>query len=252
MGLLDRISRVFRANLNAAVNTAEDPEKMLEQAVLEMQDNQVQLRQAVAQAIAAQKRLEQQYNQNQTQAADWERKAVLSLQKGEEDLAREALMRKKTFAETAISIKTQLESSAQQVEKLKGNLTTLESKIAEAKTKKEMLIARARAAKANEQINEVMGRVDTTGSLAAFDRMADKVEALEAQSAAVAELAGDKLESQFAALEAGDVEDDMARLKASLGMPQALGTASIVAEALPPAEEAPANLEQSQTLKQES
>lgn len=217
MGLFDRVSRVIRANLNTLVSSAEDPEKILEQTVIDMQEDLMQLRQAVAQAIAAQKRLEQQYNQNQTQAAEWERRAKMALQKGEENLAREALNRKKTFSETAVALKAQVEQSLSQTATLKQQMTALESKISEAKTKKEMLTARARAAKATEQINQAIGRVDTTSSISAFERMEDKVLQMEARSQAVAELAGDQLEGQFAALEAGsDVEDELLRLKAEL------------------------------------
>jgi phage shock protein A len=230
MGLFDRVSRVVRANLNTLVSSAEDPEKILEQTVIDMQEDLMQLRQAVAQAIAAQKRLEQQFNQNQTQAAEWEKRAKLALQKGEEGLAREALNRKKTYAETAVALKTQVEQTLAQTSTLKQQMTGLESKISEAKTKKEMLTARSRAAKATEQINQAMGKVDTNSSISAFERMEDKVLQMEARSQAVAELVGDQLESQFASLEAGgDVEDELLRLKAELE-PKGV---------LPPAEETP-------------
>ncbi len=241
MGLLDRVSRVIRANLNSLVSSAEDPEKLLEQTVIDMQEDLMQLRQAVAQAIAAQKRLEQQFNQNQTQSTEWENRARLALQKGDENLAREALNRKKTYAETAVALKTQVDQSKTQATTLKQQMAALESKIAEAKTKKEMLTARARAAKATEQINRAIGSVDTTSAFSAFDRMEDKVLQLEAQSQAVAELAGDQLESQFAALESGsDVDDELLRLKAELSGGGALPAASTATGALPPAE-APAD-----------
>ena len=136
MGLFDRISRVVRSNLNDIVSNAEDPEKMLEQSVLEMQEDLVQLRQGVAQAIAAQKRSEQQYNQSQNEANKWQRNAQLALQKGDENLARQALERKKSFSENANTIKTTLDSQVGQIDTLKRSLIGLESKISEAKTKK--------------------------------------------------------------------------------------------------------------------
>jgi phage shock protein A len=235
MGLFDRVSRVIRANLNTLVSSAEDPEKILEQTVIDMQEDLVQLRQAVAQAIAAQKRLEQQLKQNLTQSTEWENRARLALQKGEENLAREALNRKKTYAETAVALKNQVDQSQSQATTLKQQMAGLESKIAEAKTKKEMLTARARAAKATEQINKAIGSVDTTSALSAFDRMEDKVQQMEAQSQAVAELAGNQLESQFASLEAGsDVDDELLRLKAELSGGGVLPAASS-SGALPPA-----------------
>jgi phage shock protein A len=217
MGLFDRVSRLVRSNVNSAISQAEDPEKMLEQTVLDMQEELVQFRQAVAQAIASQKRLEQQYNQAQSQANDWYRRAQLALQKGDESLAREALSRKQTFTETANSLKAQLDQSTGQVDTLKRNMTALESKLAEAKTKKEMLKARARAAKATEQLNKTVGQLNTGSAMSTFERMEDKVLQLEAQASATAELTSDTLESQFAMLESGgNVDDELEMMKAQL------------------------------------
>lgn len=217
MGLFDRISRLVRANLNDLVNKAEDPEKILEQAIIDMQEDLVQLRQAVAQAIATQKRSEQQYNQAQSQANQWESRAKLALQKGEEGLAREALQRKKGYTETANTIKLTLDQQLGQVDALKRNLIQLESKISEAKTKKNMLKARAQAAKANEQLQGLLGGINPSGATAAFERMEEKVMQLEARSQAAGELAGSDFESKFVALEAGsDVDDELMALKAAI------------------------------------
>ncbi|SKB15526.1 conserved hypothetical protein [Planktothrix sp. PCC 11201] len=217
MGLFDRISRLVRANLNDLVNKAEDPEKILEQAIIDMQEDLVQLRQAVAQAIATQKRNEQQYNQNQSQANQWESRAKLALQKGEEGLAREALQRKKTYTEAANTIKLTLDQQLAQVDALKRNLIQLESKISEAKTKKNMLKARAQAAKANEQLQGLLGGINPSGATAAFERMEEKVMQLEARSEAAKELGGSDFESKFAALEAGsDVDEELAAMKAQI------------------------------------
>jgi len=217
MGLFDRLSRVVRANLNDMVSKAEDPEKILEQAIIDMQEDLVQLRQAVARSIATQKRTEQQYNKNQSEANNWQQRAQLALQKGDENLAREALQRKKTVADTAATLKGQLEQQTAQVDTLKRNLIALESKISEAKTKKDMLKARVSAAKANEQLQSTIGRLGTSSAMGAFERMEDKVMELEARSQAAHELGGADLESQFAALESGsDVDDELTAMKAQL------------------------------------
>jgi phage shock protein A len=217
MGLFDRVSRVVRSNLNAAVSSAEDPEKILEQAIIDMQEDLVQMRQAVAKAIASQKRVQQQYERAQTEANTWHQRAQLALQKGDENLAREALTRKKTQAETATALKAQLDTQLSQVDQLKKNLIGLESKISEAKTKKDMLKARASAAKANEQLQSTMGNMSTGSAMGAFERMEEKVMMMEAKSQAAAELAGADLESQFAALEAGgDVDAELAAMKAQI------------------------------------
>lgn len=214
MGFFDRIWRVIRANLNALVSKAEDPEKILEQVVLDMQDDLIQLRQAVAQAIATQKRTERQYSQAQTTANDWYQRAQLALQKGADELAREALVRRKSYDETATAMQAQLTQQAGVVDQLKQNMKKLESKISEAKSKKDLYIARARSAKATQQINEMMGNVGTGSAIQAFDRMEEKVLQLEAQSEAITELSMDDLEQRFEKLgQADDIDAELEAMK---------------------------------------
>jgi phage shock protein A len=214
MGLLDRIGRVIRANLGSLVSQAEDPEKILEQTVIDMQDDLIKLRQAVAQAIATQKRTERQYSQNESSAQEWYLRAQLALQKGDENLAREALSRRKSYQETATALKTQLDQQSGIVSQMKENMRVLENKLAEAKTKKDMYIARARSAKASQQINEMMGRMGNNNAYAAFERMEEKVLQFEAQSQAIAELTENTLEKKFAQLESGnDIDAELAAMK---------------------------------------
>jgi len=217
MGLLDRLSRLLRANLNAFVSDAEDPIKILDQSVADMQDDLVKLRQAVGMAIASQKRLENQAGQSKEQIKNWFLRAELALKKGEEDLAREALIRKKTFQETYESLSTQFQTQNVQVEKLKKSLHLLERKIAEARTKKDMLKARAQAAKAQQQIQSAVGDLGGKSAMDAFEKMEDKVEALEASGQAALELAGEDLESKFVALEGNcDIEKELETLRIKL------------------------------------
>jgi phage shock protein A len=195
----------------------EDPVKILDQSVADMQSDLVKLRQAVALAIASQKRHSNQSEQAEAQAKTWYERAELALKKGEEDLAREALTRRKTFQETATSLGAQVKSQVGQVGTLKKSLVALEGKIAEAKTKKDMLKARAQAAQAQQQLQSAVGSIGTNSAMAAFERMEEKVEAMEATGQAAAELAGTDLESQFAALEGGnDVDDDLEALRNQL------------------------------------
>lgn len=217
MGLIDRILRVIRANLNNLVGQAEDPEKILEQAVEEMQQDLIGLRQAVAQSIATQKRTERQASQAQATADEWYNRAQLALSKGDENLAREALTRRKSYQETAIAMQSQLSQQSGVVSKLKDNMRSLESKISEAKTKKDLYIARARSAQASQKIQEMLGNVGTGSALSAFEKMEEKVSQLEAQSEALQELGSDDLEKRYAALEAGDdIDAELAALKASI------------------------------------
>ncbi|MCC3407582.1 MAG: PspA/IM30 family protein [Microcoleus sp. PH2017_10_PVI_O_A] len=217
MGLFDRLWRVIRANINSLVGAAEDPEKILEQAVMDMQEDLIQLRQAVAGAIAAQKRTERQCSQAESTAAEWYQRAQLALQKGEEHLAREALTRKKSYQETATAMKASLGQQNAVVAQLKENMRSLESKISEAKSKKDMYIARARSAKASERLQEMMGNLSTGSALSAFEKMEEKVMQLEARSEAIAELGTNDLEKKFLSLEAaGDVDAELAAMKTQM------------------------------------
>jgi phage shock protein A len=217
MGLFDRLWRLIRANVNDLVSKAEDPEKLLEQAILDMQEDLIQMRQAVAQAIATQKRTERQSSQASSTAEEWYRRAQLALQKGDDNLAREALTRRKSYQDTADAMKAQLDQQLVVVNQLKQNLMKLESKISEARTKKDLLIAKARSAKASQQINEMLGRTTTGGAIDAMNRMEEKVLQLEAQAEAVADLGSDDLERRIASLgEADDVEAELAALKTQM------------------------------------
>jgi phage shock protein A len=217
MGLIDRILRVIRANLNSLLGNAEDPEKILEQTVMEMQDNLVQMRQGVAQAIATQKRTERQANQAQITAEEWYRRAQLALQQSNEPLAREALTKRRAYQETANALSSQIEQQNNIVAQMKKDMRTLELKISEAKTKKDMYIARARSAEASVRLQEMLDGVSATSSLSAFERMEDKVLQIEAQSEALAQLSGDDLQKKFASLESqNDIDAEVAAMKVQL------------------------------------
>ena len=222
MGLLDRFFRVVRASLNDTLNGAEDPEKVLEQTTADMQENLLQLRQAVAVAIATQKRSERQYDQARTQAREFYNRAQSALQKGNENLAREALNRRQSYLETANALEGQLQQQQNSVQQLKTNMRTLESKIAQARTQKDMYIARARSAKASQKLNEMMTQMNG----GTFDKVEDKILSMEADAAAAAELnqlSQDSLEKKFSALESGknSVDDELAALKSRLQLPEA-------------------------------
>ena len=218
MSLFDRLGRVIKGNLNDLISKAEDPEKILEQAVIEMQDNAVKMRQALATAIATQKKTELQYKKNQQQVNTWQERAELAISKGDENLAREALIRKKPFAESCKTLEVQLQQQNEVVDNLKRDARVLEGKIVEAKSKKDMLKARANAAKAQKESRDLLTGIDTGSSLSAFERMEDKVMQLEAESQVAGELEGGvSVDEQFRQLEAGqDVEDELALLKAKL------------------------------------
>lgn len=215
MGLIDRIRRVVRANLNSFMSSAEDPEKILEGVVMEMQDNLLQLRQMVAQAIATQKRIQRQQAQAQSTAEEWYRRAQLALQQGNEPLARSSLTQRQAYQKTTTELSTQVEQQNTLVDKLKKDMRTLELKIAEAKNKKDMYIARARSAEASYRLQEMLG--EAKSSRQAFERMEEKVMQLEAQAEAIALTSTDDLVDKFASLQSSnDVDAQLQAMKGQL------------------------------------
>ncbi|XP_017217549.1 membrane-associated protein VIPP1, chloroplastic [Daucus carota subsp. sativus] len=216
MNLFDRFARVVKSYANAVISSLEDPEKVLEQTVIEMSDDLIKMRQSTAQVLASQKRLENKYKAAQQASEDWYRKAQLALQKGEEDLAREALKRRKSNADNATALKAQFDQQKVVVESLVSNTRLLESKIQEAKSKKDTLKARAQSAKTATKVNEMLGSVNTSSALGAFEKMEEKVLAMESQAEALGQLTTDDLDGKFAMLETSSVDDDLANLKKEL------------------------------------
>ena len=210
MGLIDRIQRVIRANLNSFMSSAEDPEKIMEGVVMQMQDNLIELRQAVAQAIATQKRTERQTAQADSTAEEWYRRAQLALQQDNEPLARDALTKRRAYLETSTALSTQIEQQKTVVTKMKDDMRTLEQKINEVKTKKDLYIARARSAQASYRLQEMLSEVSSTDSLKAFERMEEKVLQLEAKSIAIAVSNPISLESD------NDVDAELVAIKEQL------------------------------------
>ncbi|KAL3833880.1 hypothetical protein ACJIZ3_008616 [Penstemon smallii] len=216
MNLFDRFARVVKSYANAVISTFEDPEKILEQTVIEMNDDLIKMRQATAQVLASQKQLQNKYKAAEQASEEWYRKAQLALGKGEEDLAREALKRRKTYADNANAMKTQLDQQKGVVDNLVSNTRLLESKIQEAKSKKDTLKARAQSAKTASKVSEMLGNVNTSSALSAFEKMEEKVMAMESQAEALNQLSSDELEGKFALLETSSVDDDLANLKKEL------------------------------------
>lgn len=221
MSVLSRISTVFKANVNDALNSAEDPEKILNQLTVEMNAQLVDTKQKVAGAIADEKRLQRQYQEATDQAKEWEGKATTAVENERDDLAREALARRNEAQQLAGEYKIQWDKQRQAVGQLKEHLSDLERKIGEANRKKQLLIARQKRAKAQKAIHETMAGMKDSSAFDTFDRMEQKVGDMEARADAAAEMADfekDSLEDEFAALEkTGNVEDDLAALKAKVG-----------------------------------
>ncbi|KAL2924439.1 Membrane-associated protein VIPP1 chloroplastic [Bienertia sinuspersici] len=234
MNLFDRFARVVKSYANAVLSTFEDPEKILEQTVIEMNEDLTKMRQSTAQVLASQKQLENKYKSSQQASEDWYKRAQLALSKGDEELAREALKRRKSYAENASALKAQLDQQKTVVESLVSNTKLLESKIQEAKSKKDTLKARAQSARTSTKVSEMVGKVNTSGALAAFEKMEEKVMAMESEADALNQLSSDDLEGKFALLESTSVDEDLASLKSTLSSDSEKGQ-------LPPGRTAVAN-----------
>lgn len=218
MALLERVSTLVRANLNDLIDKAEDPEKMIKQVILDMQNQLLQVKTQVAIAIADQHLLEKKQKENEDKVAEWMRKAELAVDKKEDDLARASLQRVESYGELTENFKQQLSDQKAQVENLKSALRQLEQKLTEAQAKSDVLIAQHRRARAVGKANDArMASVDGSKA-AAFDRMKRKVAHSEAVSQAKSEIASDNLDDRLAALEKEDrIEQLLAELKSKRG-----------------------------------
>jgi phage shock protein A len=206
MGIFDRLKTVISSNVNDMISKAENPEKMLNQMVVDMNEQLIESKKAVAMAIADEKRLEREVLENKAKAEDWEKKAMLAVRAQRDDLAKEALLRKQEHEAYVGQLATQWQAQKASVEKLKESLRALQSKIEEASRKKNILVARAKRAEAQEKINKTMSSIaGNKSAFDTFDRMAKKIDELEARTEAQKELedasSGATLEKQFAALE---------------------------------------------------
>jgi len=215
MALLERVSTLIRANLNDLIDKAEEPEKMIKQVILDMQNQLMQVKTQVAIAIADEHVLEKKLQESEEKTAEWNRKAEMAVDKKQDDLARVALERSVSYRQMADGFRQQVADQKVQVENLKTALQKLEQKLAEAQAKKDLLIAQHRRARAQAKANDAQFATSEQSTAATFERMQDKVRHSEAVSQAKAELFKDDVSERLAALEKEDqIEKMLAELKA--------------------------------------
>ncbi len=215
MALLERVATLVRANINDLVDKAEDPEKMIKQVILDMQNQLLQVKTQVAIAIADEHLLEKKQKENEAASADWMRRAELAVDKKQDDLARAALERSVSYRDMAAGFKNQVADQKMEVENLKAALRKLEQKLAEAQSKADVLVARQRRSRAVSRAAEAGRTMGDDSRAAAFDRMKHKVARVEEVSTARADIAGDTVEDQLTALEREDaIEQLLTEIKA--------------------------------------
>lgn len=239
--LFDRFTRVVKGNMNTFIKAWEDPEKVMNQALDDMQSDLIKVRQTYAEVSATQRRLNTRKLQYETVAADWYRRAQLALENGKEPLAKEALTRREEALQEAMATQEQMDTQSVSIDKLYEGMQALESKILDAKSKKDQMIARAKTAKSTQKVNDMLSGLTGKTSMDAFNRMEEKVMALEAAAEASAEgtttlllttasgtqqqnkgsSSSSDVEMQFRLLEASDaVEKELEKLKETMVLPE--------------------------------
>lgn len=222
MAIFNRIGTLLKSNVNDAINRAEDPEKMLNQMLLDMQGQMVEAKKQVAVAIADEKRLQKQFETEKQLSVEWEKKAMLAIKAGNDELAKQALMRKTEHEKLAVGYEQQWTAQKTSVDQLKTALQSLNSKIEEAKRKKNLLVARAKRAEAQKTIAETLDGISSTSAFDTMSRMEEKINKAEAEAQATYELAqstsGDDLQAKFDELGKVEADDALAALKAKMGI----------------------------------
>ncbi|MDP3278029.1 MAG: PspA/IM30 family protein [Deltaproteobacteria bacterium] len=223
MGIIGRLAQLIKSNLNDLISKSEDPEKMLNQVILEMNGQLTDAKKQVALAIGDEKRLGKQYEASKASADEWERKAMMAVRAGDDELAKEALQRHREDESIAQEYRSQWEKQRESVNKLRGSLQQLNSKIEEAKRKKNVLNARFKRAQAQKAIQETIAGLNDNSAFDTMNRMEEKIVAAEAEADAMSEVAehhtGDLLAQKFKDLENNRGADmALAELKAKMGV----------------------------------
>jgi phage shock protein A len=221
MAILERVSTLVRANLNDLIDRAEDPEKMIKQVILDMENQLLQVKTQVAISMADQHLLQKKQTEHEDRAAEWMRKAELAVDKQQDDLARAALERYQSFTKMAETYSRQAEDQRQQVDTLRKALAQLDQKLSEARAKSDLLVAQHRRARALGNANDAQLVIGGRGPAAGFDRMEQKVHRAEAISQAKSALVAEDVDRRFDAIEK---EDEVGRLLDALKARRASGS----------------------------
>ena len=217
MPIFEKLRRIFNSNINDLLDRVEDPEKILNQLLEDMQHELKEVKIQVAAAIRDANKFEAQYKENLESAEKWEKRAIVFIQNGDDGRAKEALRRKRSAEDLAAGFREQFEAQQESVSVLKDGLITLEQKIEEAKNKRALLIARQRRAEAERAIHQTVSGMSDSSALNAFDRIEGKVLDAEAEAEALSEMRQPSLDEEFDKLDKKDeIDDELAKLKARL------------------------------------
>lgn len=218
MSIITRITTLINANINAMIDAAEDPEKMVEEYLRQMRAELSEARAATAMAMADETKLRAHFEQNKTQTEDWQRKAQMAVQRGDDELAREALLRRNNAQKLADNYNSQWDAQHDQVQELRTALAKLEAKISEAEAKRDLIIAKTRRAATQEAITSTMNSIQGASAEGGLTRMEAAADERLAKASAMAELSNQDLDTRFSDLEnQQQVDTDLADLKKQMG-----------------------------------
>ena len=216
MGIFSRFTDIVNSNINAILDKAEDPEKMVRLIIQEMEDTLVEVRSASAKTLANKKEIANQIAKHESDANDWEAKAELALSKDREDLARAALQEKKKSAEAGEALSKELAIVDEQISKLQDEIGQLQEKLADAKSRQKAIIMRQKTASSRLEVKKTLDSTKVDNAMGRFEQYERKIDDLESQVEAY-DLGKKTLQDEFAELEASDkVEDELAALKAKV------------------------------------
>lgn len=219
MSLLDRVKDLMSANLNDLLSSAEDPEKMANEYLRQLDEQYYQAKSDVAQAMADENRLHQKMLEHQAEVQKWQTNAETALRAGKEDLAKQALVRKTQAQSLANQYEQQFKAQDEQVDALEDALALLEVRISETKARRDLIIAKKNRAQTQESIQSTARAMSKVTALDKLDALEDRVDDQLAKAEAMAELETDSLDSQFKKLEEETgVDSELAELKQKLGI----------------------------------
>lgn len=220
MAIFQRLGDLIKANINDLLDRAENPEKMVKQIIIDMNEELEKCTSALGQAMGSQRMMKKNMDAALSESASWEGKAKMALQSGNADLAKQALERKVTADKNAEQYKQMYDQATANVDKIKGQVDALKMKLDEAKSRQSMMIARSKMADAQKSMAKSLGNMDSDSAFSKLDKMEEKIAEKEAQADAFSDLAGVSNEPDpFAKMESDNAVDaELERLKKEMGL----------------------------------